>query len=188
MRSRVQSLVILAILLMAGLAVARSDTFSGMTMRESRREWGRQADFPPKLEEEVQRFIKKRPRLSAEKITAYANSVLQRSGYLYEFEIRDLIQNNKLQLVDSGRNIDDVEKLYLIPFDLEGGALKVILTQTPGFFGSKARKVIRHRYSRFRRRGFGLKSPQKLWPARSLKYRISPKTRTTVILDTGGSA
>jgi hypothetical protein len=110
-----------AILLIAGLAAAQSDTFSGMAMRESRRECGRQADFPPKLEEEVQRFIKKRPRLSAEKITAYANSVLQRSGYLYEFEIHDLIQNNKLQLVDSERNIEDVEKLYLIPFDLEGG-------------------------------------------------------------------
>jgi len=122
MRSRVQSLVISAILLTAGLATVQSDTFSGMAMSESWRGWGRQADFPPKLEEEVQRFIKKRPRISAEKITAYANSVLQRSGYLYEFEIHGLIQNNKLQLVVSERNIDDVEKLYLIPFDLEGGA------------------------------------------------------------------
>ena len=122
MRSRVHSLVVLAILLIACLAVAQSDTFRGMAMRESWRDLSRQADFPPKLEEEVQRFIEKRPRLSAEKITAYANSVLQRSGYLYEFEIRDLIQNNKLQLVDSERNVDDVEKLYLIPFDLEGGA------------------------------------------------------------------
>jgi hypothetical protein len=121
MRSSVHSLVVLAILLIAGLAIAQSDTFSGMAMRESRTELGRQGDFPPKLEEEVQRFIKKDPRLSAEKITAYANSVLQRRGYLYEFEIRDLIQNNKLQLVDSERN-DDVKKLYLIPFDLEGGA------------------------------------------------------------------
>src|SRR5215471_19662146 len=99
MRAHVHSFVVLAILLMAGLAIAQSDTFSGMAMSESWREWGRQADFPPKLEEEVQRFIKKRPRLSAEKITAYANSILQRSGYLYEFEIHDLIQNNKLQLV-----------------------------------------------------------------------------------------
>src|SRR5262245_29291326 len=92
-----------------------------MAMRESRTELGRQGDFPPKLEEEVQRFIKKRPRLSAEKITTYANSVLQRSGYLYEFEIRDLIQNNKLLLVDSERNTDE-SKLYLMPFGLEGEA------------------------------------------------------------------
>src|SRR5262249_33072444 len=108
-------------LLMAGLATVQSNTFSGMAMRESRREWGRQADFPPKLEEEVQRFISKHPGFSAEKITAYANSVLQKSGYRYEFEIRDLIQSNKFQLVDSEQNTDE-SKLYLIPFDLEGGA------------------------------------------------------------------
>lgn len=121
MRSRVHSLVVMAVLLIAGLTVAQSDTFSRMAMRDPRRDLSGQAYFPPKLEDEVQRLIKQRPRLSAEQITAYANSVLQRSGYLYEFEVRDLIQNNKLQLVDSERNTD-ASKLYLIPFDLEEGA------------------------------------------------------------------
>ena len=73
------------------------------------------------LEEDVRSFLKKRPGLSAEKITAYANSVLQRSGYLYELEVRELIQNNKLRLVDSKLNTD-VSKLYLLPFNMEGGA------------------------------------------------------------------
>lgn len=121
MRAHFQSLVVWAILLIAGLVVAQSGAFSGMAMRESWRDLCRQAQFPPMLEDEVQRFISEHPGFSAEKITAYANSVLQKSGYRYEFEIRDLIQSNKFQLVDSEQNTDE-SKLYLIPFDLEGGA------------------------------------------------------------------
>src|SRR5262245_889537 len=115
MRSRVQPLIISAILLMSGLAIAQSGAFSGMAMSESRRDLIRQPQFPSRLEDEVKRFIEPRPRLFAEKITAYANSILQRSGYLYDFDVMDLIQSDKLQLIDSERN-DDINKLYLIPF------------------------------------------------------------------------
>jgi hypothetical protein len=91
-----------------------------MAMSESRHDLIRQSQFPSRLEDEVKRFIELHPRLSAEKITAYANSVLQKSGYVYEFEIRDLIRSNKLQLIDSEQNTEE-SKLYLMPFDLEGG-------------------------------------------------------------------
>src|SRR5215470_17635080 len=66
---------------------------------------------------------------------------------------------------------------------------KVITTQTCGYSGGRARRVIRLQCSRFRRQGFGLKSLRKRWSIRTLKsHGISPQALTATVCRSCSSA
>ncbi len=176
------SVVVWAILFIAGFVVAQSNTFGEKGMRGPQRELNAQVEFRSPLEKEVHRFIEEHPGISAEKITDFANSILKKEGYIYDFDTCEFIENRKLSPINPKQEQAD-GKIYLLPLELENGI------QRKFEIGRGARRVTRHRYSRFHQGGFDSKSPRKSWPTRCLNtWRIFRKTPITIISDTSGSA
>jgi hypothetical protein len=119
MRARRQSVAICFFLAAAGFSLTQPGSH-GMGAEPSKRQGFINAQFEPErlLERDVRRFIDGHPGASAEKITAYANSALQKYGYIYKFHSCDFLDSKKLEPLNPGR---DPTLIYLLPFDLARG-------------------------------------------------------------------
>lgn len=114
------SVVVWAILLIAGFVVATSNTFDKKGIREPQRDVNAQMEFRSPLEKEVHRFIEEHPGVSAEKITDFANSILKKEGYIYDFDTCEFIENRKLSPINPKQEQTD-DKIYLLPLELKNG-------------------------------------------------------------------
>lgn len=76
---------------------------------------------PSAIEEEMEHFVESHPGISAEEVTARANSLLEKKGFDYHFEISGFIETLKLQPVDPSE-----ESVYRFPLNLvKGGRLSL---------------------------------------------------------------
>ena len=121
MRARRQSFAICLFLVAGGFSLTHSGSL-GMGANPSKRQFVLNAQFEPErlLERDVRRFIDGHPGASAERITAYANSALQKHGYIYKFHSCDFIDSRKLKSLNPGHD-PAVLGAYSLPFDLARG-------------------------------------------------------------------
>jgi len=121
MRARRQSVAICFFLAAGGFSLTQPGSL-GMGAEPSKRQGFINAQFQPErlLERDVRRFIDGHPGASAERITAYANSALQKYGYIYKFHSCDLIESKKLEPLNPGHD-PSVNSVYSLPFDLARG-------------------------------------------------------------------
>jgi len=121
MRARRQSFAICLFLVAGGFSLTHSGSL-GMGANPSKRQFVLNAQFEPErlLERDVRRFIDGHPGASAERITAYANSALQKYGYIYQFHSCDFLDSQKLEPLNQGHD-PSVNSIYSLPFDLATG-------------------------------------------------------------------
>jgi hypothetical protein len=117
----VQLVAIWFFLFACGFILMQSDSL-GMGTEPSERQSIVNAQFEPErlLERDVRRFINTHPDVSAERITAYANSALQKYGYIYKFHSCDFLESKKLEPLNAGHH-PSVRSIYSLPFDLARG-------------------------------------------------------------------
>jgi hypothetical protein len=131
MRARRQSVAICFFLVAGGFSLTQPGSL-GIGAEPSRRQGVINAQFEPErlLERDVRRFIDGHPGASAERITAYANSTLQKYGYIYKFHSCDFLDSKKLEPLNPGHD-PAVNSIYSMPFDLARGgsrAFKIHVT------------------------------------------------------------
>ena len=121
MRAHIQSVAIWFLLVTGSFTVTQSGSLS-IGAEPSKRQGVSNAQFEPErlLERDVRRFIDTHPGASAEGITAYANSALQKYGYIYKFHSCDFIESKKLKSLNPGHD-PAVLGVYSLPFDLARG-------------------------------------------------------------------
>lgn len=121
MRAHIQSVAISFFLVTGSFTVTQPGSL-GMGAEPSKRQFISNAQIEPErlLERDVRRFIDDHPGASAERITAYANSALQKYGYIYKFNICKFIDRKKLEPLNSGHD-PTVTSIYYLPFDLARG-------------------------------------------------------------------
>jgi len=121
MRAHIQSVAIWFLLVTGSFPVTQSGSLS-IGAEPSMRQWVANAQYEPErlLERDVRRFIYTHPGVSAEGITAYANSALQKHGYIYKFHSCDFIESKKLKSLNPGHD-PAVLGVYSLPFDLARG-------------------------------------------------------------------
>lgn len=121
MRTHIQSVAIWFLLVTGSFTVTQPGSLS-IGAEPSKRQWVANAQYEPErlLERDVRRFIDTHPGASAEGITAYANSALQKHGYIYEFHSCDFIGSKKLKPLNPGHDLA-VLGVYSLPFDLARG-------------------------------------------------------------------
>jgi len=121
MRACVQSVAIWFFLVVCGFILTQPASL-GIGAEPSKHEFISNAQFEPErlLERDVRRFIDTHPGVSTERITAYANSALQKYGYIYKFDICKFIDSKKLEPLNSGHD-PTVTSIYSLPFDLARG-------------------------------------------------------------------
>jgi hypothetical protein len=121
MRAHIQSVAIWFLLVTGSFTVTQSGSLS-IGAEPSKRQFVANAQYEPErlLERDVRRFIDTHPGASAEGITAYANSALQKHGYIYKFHSCDFIDSRKLEPLNSGHD-PAIHSVYSLPFDLARG-------------------------------------------------------------------
>ena len=121
MRALRQSVAIWFLLVTGSFTVTESGSIS-IGAEPSKRQWVANAQYEPErlLERDVRRFIDGHPGASAERITAYANSALQKYGYIYKFDICKFIDSKKLEPLNSGHD-PAITSIYSLPFELARG-------------------------------------------------------------------
>jgi len=119
MKARRQSVAICFFLVAGGFSLTQPGSH-GIGAEPSKRQGVINAQFEPErlLERDVRRFIDGHPGASAERITAYANSALQKYGYIYKVHSCDFLDSKKLEPLNPGH---DPTLIYILPFDLARG-------------------------------------------------------------------
>ncbi len=134
MRACVQSAAIWFFLVAGSVAVTQSGSLGiGGESNKRHRISNDQIEPGLLLEREVRRFIDTHPGVSAERITTYANSVLQQYGYIYKFYICDFIESRKLEPLNPGHAPSELS-IYSLPLDLAKGgrrAFKIPVDEGP---------------------------------------------------------
>jgi hypothetical protein len=124
MRAHIQSVAICFFLVAGGFSLTQPGSLSAGA-ETSKRQYVLNAQYEPErlLERDVRRFINGHHGASAEEITAYANSALQKYGYIYKFHSCDFIDSKKLEPLNPGHD-PSVNSIYSLPFDLARGGMR----------------------------------------------------------------
>jgi hypothetical protein len=103
MRAHIQSVAIWFLLVTGSFTVTQPGPLS-IGAEPRKRQFVANTQYEPErlIERGVRRFVDTHPGASAEGITAYTNSALQKHGYIYKFHSCDFIDSRKLEPLNSG--------------------------------------------------------------------------------------
>lgn len=86
---------------------------------------------PSSLDEDVSRFIERKPNATAKEVTAYANALLKQKGFNYTVGACEFIKQHKLSPVRA-TNENQIAEYYRLPLRLLDGTVQVFEGEVSG--------------------------------------------------------